>query len=459
MRQLLLPLLIASLTITGCNNGNPGSGHDGGAGNGGGNGGTGVGGNGGSGGMPMPPPDMADNSGIMWPDPGTLPPPDHDPTAHPPLPRLNNLDSTDTMQSPKVHIVVWKGDESLGQQMQAFTDFFLKSSFWTQSMAEYGVKAGQGADLIVLDEAPPAKIDIILSGFGGNKGFPDYITEALTKGNITPDKNTLIAFIIDPNTSVTQLNQPGSCVAFGGFHQATQQNVAYAVAALCPNATTKQPDYDELTISLSHEIEEAASDPLPQSKQINAATGIPGGGEIGDACLNVNYKLNAPALGKDFMVQRVYSDANAAKNNVDPCLINDGPFFGTGIWSGGTDQSVVTVTRAGGTGSAKFKLEPFSYDNTVGEVEFTVVGSLLPAGVTLTPDIARRPDPNNPSGALGMRAFGKPGSSLEITVNVDSTYMPPVSLPGLTPPDPSLVVFSRLKDGHISVWWGTLHIE
>jgi hypothetical protein len=383
----------------------------------------------------------------MWPDPGTLPPPDHDPTLHPPEPRLTKPSATGTMVSPKVYVVVWKGDDALGQQMVTFTDFFIKSSFWTTAMAEYGVKAGQGATLVVLDEAPPAKIEILFPGFS------PLVTEALKKAGVTADKNTLVSFIIDPKTSVTQLGQPGSCVAFGGFHQATSANVAYTVAALCPGADGN-PDYNDLTVSQSHEIEEAASDPTPQSNPINSAANIPGGGEIGDNCLNVNYALTDTTIPKTYSVQRVYSDVNAGKNNVDPCLVNDGPFFGTGIWGGNTsNESVVTVNRTNNVGSATFTLQPFSYDSSVDEVEFSIVGSLLPAGVTVTPDIARRADPNNPSGVLGMRAFGKPGSTMQITVNVDATYQP--SGQG----DPNLVVFSRIKSGQISVWCGTISIN
>ena len=118
-----------------------------------------------------------------------------------------------------------------------------------------------------------------------------------------------------------------------------------------------------------------------------------------------------------------------------------------------SDESVVTVNRTNGVCSATFTLQPFSYDTSVDEIEFSIVGSLLPAGVTVTPDIARRADPNNPNGVLGMRAFGKPGSTMQITVNVDATYQASPQGP------PNLVVFSRIKSGQISVWWGTLNIN
>jgi hypothetical protein len=465
MRQLVLPVLLASFVTVGCNSG----------GNNGNMGGKDAGGTGGTGedmAKAPPPADMAMADPIMWPDPGTLPPADHDPTLHPAYPRLGTtvgknftpgVDSNpkDVMVSPKVYVVTWEGDEAIGQRVADFSDFFVKSDFWTKSMAEFGVGAGQGAQLVVLPGPPPATISQVF-------GFDDLVYSALTKAGVATnaiDANTVVSFVIDMNQKVTGLNgMAGNCTQFGGYHLQTnfpisssRPTVSYTVAALCPGADGVSPDYDDLTVSQSHELEELASDPLPQTKHINAALNITGGGEIGDNCLNVNYALTNPANGQTYQVQRVYSDANAGKGTVDPCVVADGPFFGVGLWNGTNDttseQSTVTVTKgANNKGTATFTLQPFSYDNTVDEIEYSIVGSIFTSGVTFTPDIARRLGPDGKT-VLGMRAFGKPGSTLKMTVDVDfSTYQAPADGIG------NIIVFARLKSGKISVWWGRLNV-
>jgi len=122
-------------------------------------------------------------------------------------------------------------------------------------------------------------------------------------------------------------------VEFGGYHQKTQGGTPYFVNAYCYKKDGVTPDWDNLTVTISHEAAEAATDyDLGHNKVLIPGTQLPyiGGGEVGDMCLAVNKTVTSDT-GKKYMVQRQYSDATAAKDNADPtganvnpCLTNDG---------------------------------------------------------------------------------------------------------------------------------------
>src|SRR5579864_3082839 len=119
-RSLALVSLSLSLVAFGCSNTDttkkpPGVGPDM---------ATGTGGNDG--------PDMAmaantsgDMAGPMLPDLSGLPPADHDPTQHPPVPRMSSVSAASTITAPEIWTVVWQGDEALGAQVNTFTTWML----------------------------------------------------------------------------------------------------------------------------------------------------------------------------------------------------------------------------------------------------------------------------------------------------------------------------------------------
>ena len=180
-----------------------------------------------------------------------------------------------------------------------------------------------------------------------------------------------------------------------------------------------------------------------------------GGGETGDNCIAMNVSIKATATDT-YMVQRIFSDAAAAAGNKPFCLDPVDPnskFWGTALYSGGTNDNAISISRTGGKGSATVKFEPFSYDPNFGAMSFYVVGSLLPKGVTLTPDIARRADPANPGGTLGMRAYGLPGSTTMVTFNVDSTFT------GVGTVNPILIIAQTPDRSNLSIWWASLTVK
>src|SRR5207237_7925464 len=99
----------------------------------------------------------------------------------------------------------------------------------------------------------------------------------------------------------------------------------------------------------------------------------------------------------------------------DGCVPADGKWFGAAIVGNDTSASaasynVVVHVDKTGKGSADFTMQPFSYDTTITSMKFELVKSLMPMGITLTPDIAR-------SASSGMWGTGAPGTTFKVHID------------------------------------------
>ena len=114
-----------------------------------------------------------------------------------------------------------------------------------------------------------------------------------------------------------------SCREFGAYHGDTQldnnhgrKRVAYAVI---PRCRSQGSTLDTLTVSESHELMEAATDPrkLPAfAWPDDGAFGLPAFGEIGDLCeLGPENAFRPPSL--PYAVRRGWSNSRAAAGH-DP---------------------------------------------------------------------------------------------------------------------------------------------
>jgi hypothetical protein len=128
------------------------------------------------------------------------------------------------------------------------------------------------------------------------------------------------------------------CVDFGGYHWEAAvggTTVPFAVIPRCyafpppPLPTLVGPDF--LTVAISHEVAEAASDPFPQShpgylasRDTGTARALALGPENGDFCAMVG-SVNPPDIGS--LVTRLWSNASASAGR-DPCVPAPGrPYF------------------------------------------------------------------------------------------------------------------------------------
>jgi hypothetical protein len=213
-----------------------------------------------------------------------------------------------------------------GYDQTAAIDAFVESvgttTYWTDAVAEYGVGPATVQPPVHLTAMAPGKIDD--SAIGGWLAT----TLASNVGLMSPSANAL--YIISyPSTTTVTLEGSNSCTGFGAYHNSAAVGgvqVAYAIIPECTYApsTTLQTTTD----SLSHELAEATTDPVPipyanstwQGTDVNhtfweVITG--GDGELGDMCSFFSSSFFTPA-GYSYDVQRIWSN-KAAKEGHDPC--------------------------------------------------------------------------------------------------------------------------------------------
>jgi hypothetical protein len=251
---------------------------------------------------------------------------------------------------------------------EAFLDAFAASPYWPQMVGEYAVGGDLTIDASVVLPSVPTDMD-------------DYI--ALMQLELgSADAATLAQTVYLTSFSKLQVFDAGfgvSCEAFAGFHTAFAQTSGSAVsdagsgsavpniiAALtwgCDSSITELTDVDVSTIVMTHEMIEAATDPLPNTAwgdvdAADAAWAEHFGGEVGDMCEGFPRRIYRPAdLG--FFIQRTWSNSEAMAFH-DPCvphIPDDPPFFATVPVEDTTDNGVRATNLDIPDGSATVELQ------------------------------------------------------------------------------------------------------
>jgi hypothetical protein len=226
------------------------------------------------------------------------------------VPQLINLGGR-VLDAPKVQPIFFANDP-LQAQVEQFLTQLGPSDYWKVTSEEYGVGALTVLPTIVTMDAPPASDDKL----------PAWVDAHVP----TPDPETIYAVFLGDGVVLT--GQGGnSCEAYGAFHDESPNHVIYALVPRCDPSTDfdhAQNKLDELTMSLSHELLEAATDPLVETTPAygdvdadHAIWGIVPGAEDGDFCEYID-SAYIKGVG-DFMVQRAWSN-KAAKAGLDPCV-------------------------------------------------------------------------------------------------------------------------------------------
>jgi hypothetical protein len=204
-----------------------------------------------------------------------------------------------------------------------------------------------------------------------------------------------------PSHTLVTAGSQSSCTDFGGYHSSARRagvELAYAVIATCPGFITDQPDVSVREIVSSHELIEAATDPIPSNHpgfQLSDPTSpwIAFGTEVGDLCTRGDATgLTSEA---DFVAQRSWSN-KAAGEGKDPCVPASAtaPYFNV-VATGksvprippGMDQAI--PLRGWASGAA----HGFSWDIAAvalmpGEVTLKLDKTTLTDGVTTVLDVA-----------------------------------------------------------------------
>ena len=251
------------------------------------------------------------------------------PSQHAPLPQLVNHGGP-LLDKPHVVTVSFAGDPSRNQY-RAFDDAIIVSGWWTKVMTGFGVSAGTGGVYVELPNTLPT-----------TTAFSDDDIRALIKAKIAdltlpaPDNETLYVMYFPPGVTLTKGNGEG-CQVWGGYHAAVGVlppgdaggfDAAYAVIPHCKFPSDPTQNFIQTTVTVSHEIAEAASDPLVL---VDGAPGEPAFDlDSNDAWVPDYYAGGYPENGDmcgdladyfvegSYSVQRIWSNAAALVDD-NPC--------------------------------------------------------------------------------------------------------------------------------------------
>ncbi len=295
------------------------------------------------------------------------------PTDHPPSWPVASKGGA-VQPAAELYTVVWPGDEALGAATADFAAWMLGSDYWTRSLAEYGVGPGTSMGVVVLPSPAPATMtgDDIMA----------LAKMLLQTGKVAPGANTQVAFLPPPATTLTTPDGVG-CQDFAGYHgwlSSTAGPTAFSVNLRCRGEAGVA--LDQVTMVLSHEAAESATDPNPDAPTFIAVDPSPTPYEIADLCnfnsgISVDVPADATHAERRYWVQRLYSAQRAADGTKDPCvpLPWDRPY-----WNVALDPEVMPRTTADPL-TFQARLDVFAYGD-VGLVKWFAVSADGSAHVT-----------------------------------------------------------------------------
>jgi hypothetical protein len=282
------------------------------------------------------------------------------------------------LSSPEIVPVFFADDDGTTPgQVTAFLSALVTSPYWAGVVSEYGVGSASVLAPVSLTAAdnPPSTID--------DSQIQPWLMQKIGEadGGLPPsDENTLYALFYPAGTTVTQ-----NGVLSSGYHSNLGNTpVPYAVlprlAVLSgsgPVGTLSLTGLDALTFAATHELVEAATDPVGGGGYFgfDAAHAYWFDfleGELADAC-----QYESPTTLGTYTVPRIWSNMAAAAGS-DPCVpapadqayFNSAALFGTNVsWRLpflGAPSQVTQGVHIPVGGSATVDIEPFSTGATPG---------------------------------------------------------------------------------------------
>lgn len=184
--------------------------------------------------------------------------------------------------------------QSLIGELNSFFDYILSSSLIDQ-LGEYNVakyQIGHGKRIGTVTLTTPD-----VSGSVDDSAIQQMLQEQISAGKLPQSTANTIYFVFLPNgVTVTQGGQ-ASCQVFCGYHDATSDNKFYAVMPYpgCSGCSNGLAALDALTVTASHELCEAITDPIPGEGWYDQQNG-----EIGDICAWQTKKLGQYTVQKEW---------------------------------------------------------------------------------------------------------------------------------------------------------------
>ena len=242
------------------------------------------------------------------------------PAPHPKPPVVETYGGP-VLTAPKV-VPIYFGADAFKPQLDGFFAAMPGSSWWKTTTEEYGVGDISIAPAVVLTESAPTnttsdQIEAWLADKldGTHPEFPAV------------DVNNIYLIMYPETTIISQPDFGTSCQNYGGYHFETKtktgKEIVYSVIPRCTNFASFK-GIDAVTTTISHELVEAATDPLavtdPAYSRVNAEHviwNVVPLGEVGDMC---TYEpQNYPRLVANLPVTKIWSNKSAAAGH-DPCV-------------------------------------------------------------------------------------------------------------------------------------------
>ena len=274
------------------------------------------------------------------------------------------------MPSPRVQPIYFKGFP-YAADIDTFATRLSASTYWPAVTAEYGVGALTAAAGYATNVALPASLT--------DANLPGLLVAALTEGAATlgpPRTDTVYALFFDPATTLVVMGHTlcaaGQPSAYHDEWTVGGMHVPVAVIPSCPTfpGQTTLTGVNVLTLALSHELVEAATDPLVYTQPAYGAIDRDhilwavafNGAEVGDLCENEQPLTVTPAdIG--YPVQRIWSNAAARAGTTGPCLpvppgevyfqaVGDLPEHGAFQDLNGVDHSVPVMSAGVGVAAS-----------------------------------------------------------------------------------------------------------
>jgi hypothetical protein len=241
--------------------------------------------------------------------------------------------------------ISFQGD-SLQPEVDAFaTQLQANPEYWNGAVSQYGVGAITTTSFHSTDTPAASLTDADVQNW--------LINEIQTDGTFPqPDPNTEYMLFYPDGVNVTFGADGVTCNQFEGYHFAFAlgaSNIVYGVVPRCQPPDASVSVADQMTAEASHEIIEAATDPLPDTHpayisvdSASHAWELLAGGEIGDLCAAFPDSFYTPT-GFTTLVQRVWSNTAAAGSH-DPCEPDGNvPYFNAApVW-----PDMITVDVSG----------------------------------------------------------------------------------------------------------------
>ena len=360
--------------------------------------------------------------------------------AHGPAPTLINVGGP-VLTAPKTQRIFFTGDTAMQTQIESFDSMLSGSSYWMTNTAEYGVGNITSWPTIVVSGAVPtstAMVEALLkSKLDG--------THTAEGWQAAPDPQTIYSVFL-PEGTVIHDPDGDSCSSYAAFHdQIVVNSTTNIVYAMLPRCNYGNPLVDDLTSSYSHELLEAATDPLVETTPAwgdadanNYVMAFSPGAEVGDYCEYLDQANIRPFGG--FEVQRTWSNA-ASLAGKDPCIPSEDPYIA------GVPQFTGTLPVA---------------DYYGGNVQ--ALGVSVPVGMSTTIPIQLISNVATPVpftvNAVDSAVFF--GGSAELQLTLDKTTGVNGDIVNLTVkrlragqlPGSEFFIEAKIDDLQVSQWWG-----